>query len=332
MYKVAVCGVRHGHIGSIIRQINEHPEMQVIAVAEENIAEGKKILGALKLEITHNGIDELLKSVDFDILAVGDVYAKRGQEVIKGLKAGKHIISDKPLCTRVEELEQIEKISSQKKLSVMVALDLRFYVSIQTAAKLVRAGEIGDVSNVAVFGLHPLSYRTGRPDWYFEKGLHGGTINDLMIHGVDAINMITGYPVAEVVGARAWNFEIPEKPFFQDGAQGLLRLANGAGVIFDVSYKAVPGHSTPWTFRFWGTEGEMIIDLSSPELVIRKPGKPEKRVHAEGKAGDYIREMVSEIKGEKGKKILTTLDCLNSTRQTLLIQQAADLKKSRISV
>jgi len=94
----------------------------------------------------------------------------------------------------------------------------------------------------------------------------------------------------------------------------------------------VQGHSTPWTFRFWGTEGEMIIDLSSPELVIRKPGKPEKRVHAEGKAGDYIREMVSEIKGEKGKKILTTLDCLNSTRQTLLIQQAADLKKSRISV
>lgn len=332
MYKVAVCGLRHGHIGSIIGHIQKNPDMRIVAVAEENVAEGKKILGETKLDITHKNIDELLKDEEFDILAVGDVYAKRGQEVIKGLEAGKHIISDKPLCTRIEELEQIENISTQKKLSVMVALDLRFYASIQTAVKLVRAGEIGDVSNVAVFGLHPLAYRTGRPDWYFEKGLHGGTINDLMIHGVDALNMITGCPVAEVVGARTWNFEIPEVPFFQDGAQGLLRMANGAGVIFDVSYKAVPGHSTPWTFRFWGTKGEIFLDLSSPELIIRHPGKPEKRVSAESKDGDYVQEIVSEIRGETGERILTTRECLESTRQTLLIQQAADLGQSCVAV
>jgi predicted dehydrogenase len=332
MYKVAVCGLRHGHIGSIIGQIEKHPEMQVVAVAEENAAEGKKILGNINLEITHGSVDELLKGVDFDILAVGDVYAKRGQEVIRGLKAGKNIISDKPLCTSIEELEQIVGLSSQKGLGVMVALDLRFHASIQTAAKLVQAGEIGDVSNIAVFGLHPLSFRTGRPDWYFEKGLHGGTINDLMIHGVDALNMITGYPVTEVVGARAWNFEIPEIPFFQDAAQGLLRLANGAGVIFDVSYKAVPGHSTPWTFRFWGTGGEIFVDLSSPDVVVRQKGRAEKKVPAEGKAGDYVQEVIKEIKGEGGERILTTRECLESTRQTLLIQKAADLKKAHLAV
>ncbi len=332
MYKVAVCGVRHGHIGSIMGQIEKHPEMKIVAVAEENVAEGKKILGDMKVEITHSSIDELLKDVDFDILAVGDVYVKRGQEVMKGLKAGKHIISDKPLCTEIEELKQIEAISVQKNLSVMVALDLRFYASIQTAARLVRAGEIGNVSNIAVFGLHPLNFRTGRPDWYFEEGQHRGTINDLMIHGVDALNMITGYPVAEIVGARAWNLEIPEIPFFQDAAQGLLKLANGAGVIFDVSYKAVPGHSTPWTFRFWGTGGEMLVDLSSTDVVVRQKGKIEKKVHAEGKGGDYVQEVIKEIRGERGERILTTRECLESTRQTLLIQQAADLKKTGLII
>lgn len=329
MYKVAVCGLRHGHIGSIINQINGYPEMQFVAVAEENVAEANKVLGDLTPEITHKSIDELLKSVDFDILAVGDVYAKRGQEAIKALNAGKHIISDKPLCTSIEELEEIERISSQKKLSVMVALDLRFFVSIQTAARLVQAGEIGDISNIAVFGLHPLAYQSGRPNWYFQEGMHGGTINDLMIHGVDALNMITGSPVSEVVGARAWNFEIPEKPFFQDAAQGLLRMANGAGVIFDVSYKAVEGHSTPWTFQFWGTKGEMFLNLSCPELIIRQPDKPVKKVPAEGTSGDYVQEIISEIKGTKGKRILTTRECLDSTRQTLLIQQAADRGKAK---
>lgn len=327
-YKVAVCGIRHGHICSIINQIKKHPEMRVVAVAEENVAEGKKILGNIELEITHNNIDELLRDVDFDILAVGDIYAKRGQEIIKALSAGKHIVSDKPLCTRIEELNQIAEISEQKNLSVIVALDLRFYPTIQTAARLIGAGEIGEVSNIAVFGLHPLLYRSGRPDWYFQEGLHGGTINDLMIHGVDALNIITGYPVTEVVAARAWNFEVPQVPFFQDVAQGLLRLANGAGVIFDVSYKAVPGHSTPWTFYFWGTGGEMILDLSAPDIVvIRQPGKMEKRVPAEGKFGDCIQALMSEIKAEKGKKVLTTRECLSSTRQTLLIQMAADLQK-----
>jgi len=332
MYRVAVCGVRHGHIGSIIGQIEKHPEMEIVAVAEENVAEGKKILGNINLEITHGSIDELLKDVDFDILAVGDVYAKRGQEIIKGLEAGKHIISDKPLCTRVEELDQISEISSQKNLSVIVALDLRFNGALQTAAKLVQAGEIGKVATVSVFGLHPLSFRTGRPDWYFEEGMHGGTINDLMIHGVDALNFITGYPIAEVVAARAWNFEIPEIPFFQDAAQGLLRLANGAGVIFDVSYKAAQGHSTPWSFHLWGTGGDMIFTTSSIEVVVRRNKEPEKRVPVEVIKTDFAQIILSEIKGEAGKQILTTMECLESTRQTLLIQQAADLKRANFTI
>jgi predicted dehydrogenase len=306
--------------------------MQIVAVAEENVAEAKKILGDTDIKITHGNIDELLKGVDFDILVVGDVYAKRGQEVIKGLKAGKHIISDKPLCTRVEELEQISEISAQKNLSVIVALDLRCNAAVQTAAKLIQAGDIGNVATIAVFGLHPLAYRSGRPDWYFQEGQHGGTINDLMIHGVDALNMITGYPVAEVIAARAWNFEVPEKPFFQDSAQGLLRMTNGAGVIFDVSYKAVPGHSTPWSFHFRGTGGELIVDLSSPDVIVRQPGKPEKKVPAKGIESDFAQIILSEIRQESGEKILTTRDCLSSTRQTLLIQKAADLKETNVPI
>lgn len=332
MYKVAVCGLRHGHICSIIGQINKHPEMQVVAVAEEDVYEGKKILRDMDLKISHKNVDELLTDVNFDILAVGDVYAKRGEEVVKGLRAEKHILSDKPLCTRIEELEQIAEIATQKNLSVMAALDLRCNAAVQTAGKLIQSGEIGKIATVSIFGVHPLAFRSGRPDWYFQEGLHGGTINDLMIHGVDALNWITGYPVAEVIAARAWNFEIPEKPFFQDAAQGLLRLGNGAGVIFDVSYKAAQGHPAPWSFHFWGTGGEIIFTTSCKDIVVRRHNQPEKKIPAQGIESDFAQIVLSEIKQESGEKILTTKDCINSTRQTLRIQQAADLSETNIKI
>ena len=63
-----------------------------------------------------------------------------------------------------------------------------------------------------------------RPDWYFEKGKHGGVINDLAIHGIDLVRLFTDSDVEQVLSARSWNFYANEEPAFLDSAQFMLKM------------------------------------------------------------------------------------------------------------
>jgi predicted dehydrogenase len=309
----------------ITRRIQNHPDLDIVAVVEAEPHACAEYLSAAGVQVTYHSLDDVLDSLDFDILALGDVYARRGAQVIKGLEAGKHIISDKPLCTRVEEADRIEELAQARNLSVFVWLSLRYEAAWQTARRLIRTGEIGEIGTAYATGPHSLAYKAGRPDWYFEPGQHGGIINDLMIHAIDALPWLTGKRLVEVIAARAWNARLPEAPFFQDASQVMLRLENGAGVTVDCSYKTVPGHSHPWVFDFWGTKGRLLLD-GAKGITLQLPHQPERRV--EGTVDvetDPLEEMLAEMRGNlPSAPILTTRECLRSTRQALLVQQAAD--------
>lgn len=331
--KVAISGFRHGHVVGMTRLIREHPDLEIVAVAEEDPQACADYLSRADVAVTHPDFDSVIRGVDFDILAVGDVYAKRGRQVIRALEAGKHVISDKPLCTRLDECGRIRDLARAHGLAVFVWLSLRYEPAWQTARRLILAGQIGEVVSVYAAGPHRLAYRAGRPDWYFAPGQHGGIINDLMIHAVDATGWLTGQPIVEIVAARAWNAGLPQVPFFQDASQALLRLGNDAGVVLDCCYKAVAGHAAPWVFDIWGATGRLRLH-GGAGIALQLPDEPQQRIEATpDSAATPIAEFVAEIAGRSSAApVLTTEESLESSRQALLVQQAADEGRTHVTV
>ena len=331
--KVAVSGLRHGHVGSIVKQLAAHPDLEVVAAAEEEPEACRDIIQAAGVEVKYDSLDAMMSSVDFDILTVGDVFTKRGAQVITALEAGKHVMCDKPLCTDLGEMARIKELSESKRLTVMVALTMRYNDVWAKGRDLVQGGAVGKVTDIAVFGHHPLSYKKSRPDWYFQPGLHGGTLTDILIHGVDSLWWVTGYPVVEVIAARAWNAELTEVPFFQDAAQAMLRLENDAGVIADVSYKVPRGHKGPWTMQIWGTGGHLTL-VSTGSIVLQRHDEPEKQLHADVDIKtDLVSDLVADITGDDAhESILTAGDSLISSEKTLRIQAAADEGKTNVRI
>ena len=121
---IAVAGFRHGHIGSIINAFRQQPETVFVGAAEDEPEEYGATAEKAGIKITHRDVTSLLEETDCDVLLVGDYYTRRGQQVIRALNAGKHVFCDKPLCTSLEELQEIRRLSDEKKLSVFVALTL----------------------------------------------------------------------------------------------------------------------------------------------------------------------------------------------------------------
>ena len=327
MLKLGIAGFRHGHIYSLYDLAMKSQRVDVVAAWEDDVASVCEAEENYGVVFTHKTYEEMLQDPEINIIGIGNYYGARGQMAIDALRAGKHVIVDKPLCTSLEELHEIKRLSEEKGLCVGLILNMRHHKNVLAAKQVIEDGKIGEIHNIQFGGQHPLLYGK-RPSWYFEKGKHGGVINDIAIHGVDLLTYLTGVEVSEIVGARCWNAYAKEEPNFKDCGQFMLSLSNGAGVIADVSY-SVPdsiGYKLPyyWEFRIWGSCGLISFSANSDGVKLYKNGEEDFCVIQGIETDDnYLDAYLDEIEG-KESSLLSSKEVFTSSRMTLLIQQQAD--------
>lgn len=329
MIKTAFVGFEHPHMTGLYNEMKDNPSFEISGAFEPDPETGKAAAEKGVELSSCLSLGEFLEKSDADAVAVGSHYAARGKVIIAALKAGKHIIADKPLCTEPEELEEIRRLAGEKNLAVCILLSLRKGKSILGALDAVKNGMLGRINNVIFEGEHPLNYGR-RAAWYFEEGKHGGVINDIAVHGIDMVRAFTGSDVGKVIAAREWNFYACEVPGFLDSAQFMVKMKNGAGVIADVSYSAPSayGYSHPsyWHFRLFGEKGMMDFREGSDDvtfypaqgdIVKIAPVMPEK---------DLITEF-ADIVNNKALIYDYNKEMFDSTEQTLMIQKTADVSE-----
>jgi len=326
--RVAFVGFRHGHIFSLYELLRSRDDVEIVAVCEEDAATRAALAGS-GVAATHDSYEGVLSDVSCDVVACGDYFGIRGSRLIRALEAGKHILSDKPLCTRLDELATIEHLARANGRAIGCMLDLVDLGPYRTLRRLVREGAVGEVHTVCFSGQHPLNYGA-RPGWYFEEGKHGGTVNDLAIHAIDAVPWITGRTIVEVTAARGWNARLKECPAFQDGAQVMLRLDNDGSIIGDVSYLTpdAAGYAIPsyWRFTLHGSEGRLETACNAPTVqLFRKDEKAAREIPVEhNRPGGYFEDFLEDLAGRPHPEGLHTARVLRSARIALQAQAAAD--------
>ena len=337
-FKVAFVGFRHSHIDGLYTRMKDSEQYTIVAACEEN-AEAAAAAKERGIDITYTNFHEMMMECDFDILAIGDYFGIRGARAISALVAGKHVIADKPLCTSLAELREIRHLAQTRNLKVGCMLDMRLNANINAAKNVIDSGRMGEIHAISFGGQHPISYGT-RPAWYFEQGKQGGTINDIAIHGLDAVEYMTGHTITELTAARTWNAFATWAPVvFQDAAQGMFALDNKCGVMFDVSYFAPEktGFANPfyWRFTIWGTKGVIEYKLNGGpnSKTIDSDDGALVQVALDGTDGFVaypkekypvtpLGEFLKEIRGEE--TIITTADVLRTSREVLTVQAVAD--------
>jgi predicted dehydrogenase len=324
--KFAIAGLRHGHITSLSEKVKKHPGCQLVAASEEDSDARKNARENWKIEVTHESFKQMLDEVDFDVLAVGDYYSKRGQLIIAALKAGKHVIADKPICTSLVELEEIAQLSKAKSLKIGCMLDLRDNSNMNAARQLISGGKLGEIHAIQFGGQHPLMLGA-RPSWYFEKGKHGGTLNDIAIHGLDLVEWLTGLEITDILAARTWNAFAEKFPHFNDAGQLMLKLSNNCGVIGDVSYFSPDsfGYKLPyyWRVTVWGRKGVIEFNCADPGVKTAVNGTDVISVTPPVPSEiDFLDSFINDVSGKPAS--LNTGHILSVSRKTLNLQKMAD--------
>ena len=322
--KLAFAGFRHAHIFDLYQRALDHPDIEVTGTWENDFP--ASLMPAHNMSPSHGTCGDLLASCE--AVAVGDAYGRRGQIVIQALRAGRHVIADKPLCTSLDEVEEIGALAAEKNLRVGMMLDMRDHGNLICLRDVVASGRIGAVQTVAFSAQHPLLWGI-RPAWYFEPGMHGGTLNDIAIHALDFLPWVTGLTIEKADAARTWNAKAPRAPHFKDCGQFLLRLSNGGGVLGDVSYLAPDkcGYAIPnyWRITIHGTGGfaETSYKATGVSVADDDSLEPEVIPPAPAHPGGYLEDFLADVAGNSRADGRTTRSCLDATRQALQLEHLA---------
>jgi len=237
--RFAAVGLDHAHIfGQIAGLVGAGAEFVGMATDDPAAAIATRIRERYPEVPVVESPDDLISRDGIDLIVTAAVPDRRGPIAVGALRAGKDVVTDKPGCVSLDQLEEIEKAVGQSGRFWSVTFSERFEVpSVIKAGELVREGRIGTVVQTLGIGPHRVGDRghlgggAGRPDWFYDKNRYGGILTDIASHQIDQFLWFTGARTAEVVASTVGNFANPDEPGLQDFGEILLRSDNAQGYI-----------------------------------------------------------------------------------------------------
>lgn len=142
--------------------------------------------------------DEIIADPDIDAVLNLTIPAAHAGISIAALEAGKHVYSEKPFVTDLDDGRRILNLAAAKGLKVGNAPDTFFGGRWQTLRKLLDSGVIGEPTGVSAFvPTSGVERHHPNPDFYYAKG--GGPLMDLGPYYLAAMVFCLG-PVSRVAG------------------------------------------------------------------------------------------------------------------------------------
>jgi predicted dehydrogenase len=195
------------------------------------------------------------------------------------LRAGIHVICDKPLTTTLKEARALAAAAEKSGLVFAVTHNYTGYPLIRHARAMVKAGELGEIRVVQVeYAQDWLTEKLEdsgqkQADWRTDPARSGagGCIGDIGTHAFNLADFVTGLDVAEL-SAELTTF-VPGRRN-DDNVQVMLRYAGGARGALWASQVAV-GNENGLQLRVYGTRGGLHWRQENPNVLAYSPfGKP----------------------------------------------------------
>lgn len=201
MKKINVAVVGTGFIGPAhIEALRRIPNVEVAALVEVNqeLAEEKAaLLGIPKAMLFEDMLkDSAIQSVH--ICTPNFLHFSQAKAV---LEAGKHVICEKPLATKLEEAEELVTLAKSKGLVNAVHFNLRYYPMVRQMKTLRESGELGDIYSIMGSYLQDWLFLQTDYNWRLEPDKSGDSraIADIGSHLLDLTEYVTGLKITAVM-------------------------------------------------------------------------------------------------------------------------------------
>ena len=143
--------------------------------------------------IGYKNWNSLLNDEKVDGIIIATPPAPRFELAKEALKAGKHLLLEKPITLNTSQAEELQRLAINNRLSVAVDFEYRAVPLFMTLKKILQEKQIGEIWFVKFDWLMSSRANTARPwDWYSQKEEGGGVIGALGTHAFDILHWLFG--------------------------------------------------------------------------------------------------------------------------------------------
>jgi D-xylose 1-dehydrogenase (NADP+, D-xylono-1,5-lactone-forming) len=297
----------------------ESHDVEILAVASRDRQRADTYARENGIERAYGSYDALLADPDVEAVYISLPNSMHIDTTVRALEAGKHVLCEKPLSRRAEEVERAFDVAERHDRLLMEAFMYRHNPQTRRLAELVAEGAVGRVRIIrAAFGFvahDPANVR-------LSVALDGGALMDVGCYCVSGCRLIAGEP-ERVMGEQALGGDGVDVAF-----AGVMRFADDISAHFDAGL-ALAGRDLLEVVGDRGT-----LRLTDP-WHCRRPGidllredeaeDEDERIEVEP-ANSYRLEaenMSAAIRGE-APLLLDRADAVGQARALEALYEAAD--------
>ena len=279
MVKVGIIGC--GKIAQVrhIPEYLDNPNAKLTGLYDLNLQRAKELAEKYDCK-SYESVEEMLTDPEIDAVSVCVANHVHAEITIAALKAGKHVLCEKPMATKLKDCQMMVDTAEQMSKKLMIGQNQRFAKAHAEAKKLIERGDIGSVLTFKTTfghgGPETWSVDAGPQNWFFDKKRAAmGAMADLGVHKTDLIQYLLNDTVEETT-AKVMTLDK------KDSNGNLIGVDDNAICIYKMKSGIIGTMTASWTYYgeednstiIYGTEGMLKI-YHDPKYcieLIRKDG------------------------------------------------------------
>ena len=262
-------------------------------------------------------LDELLARKDVDAVCITTPSGSHGEPAIAALRAGKHVLCEKPLEITPQRIDAILAAARESGTILAAVFQSRFGHGAQTVKRAVDAGRLGRLTLASAY------VKWWRTQQYYDSGAWrgtwemdgGGALMNQGVHAIDLLTWFAGVPVEVKANIATLAHE---RIAVEDTAVAALRFPSGALGVIEGATSAYPG----WNKRIElsGDKGSIILEddtIKFWQFENELPGDAEIRAGGGGDGaigGGAANPMAISTEGHR-RQIADLCDAIREKRQ-----------------
>ena len=253
------------------RVFNVLPETELVAVCDISEARAATMKAGTGAQNAYTRYEDLIGDAGVDAISITTPDFTHTPIILAALAAGKHVLSEKPLATTLEEAHAIAAAAAASSAKLMVDFHNRVNPAVVQMRDAVAAGEIGRpihgssrLSNTLFVPLEMLSWAAKSSALWF-----------LGSHVLDALRFVLNDEVVRVYAVSRSGVLAARGVATQDVHLSTIEFAKGTVVMMENSWILSPDNPMLFDFKLdlVGDRGQMQIDPSHNGAVRRMTGK-----------------------------------------------------------
>ena len=306
--KVGIIGC--GKIAQV-RHIPEYaanPNAQVYGFYDINMARAEELAKKYGGK-AYASYQELLADPEIVAVSVCAANHAHAEISIAALKAGKHVLCEKPMAVTLEECKAMVAAAEESGKYLMIGQNQRLAKAHAKAKELIEQGAIGKVLTFRTIfghgGPETWSIDPGANVWFFDKTKAAmGAMADLGIHKTDMIQYVLG---TKITKTQAVLTTLDKK----DATGNLIGVDDNAICIYQMENGIVGTMTASWTYYaaednttvIYGTKGELRL-YDDPKYSVQQ-------INADGTRIDYQIDQIQTNDNQTASGIIDLfVDCL----------------------